>query len=349
MTSIPWPLTVRVAGRVAGSHPLEGTYHMDLFASQAPDLMEQAAELVSAETGLEGFGSPDVVVVTRGEWAAANVDFLARVLGPAQDRMFRRFGESDVIRRTASAVSARLVASEMGVLLGILSRRVLGQYELVLPHEERDTDSILLVGANVLRLERIHQFRPSEFRLWIALHEATHRLQFHGVPWLEAYFFGLIEELVASSKPEHGRMARVVSELREAANEGRPLVDESGLFGLLATESQRELIDRVQALMSLLEGHGHAVMDRVGARILKSHARMARILKARRADPRMQAFLRLTGLELKLRQYELGEKFIRSVEERAGWQALDAAWEGPEYLPTSTEIEDSERWLARVA
>ncbi|MFQ5966873.1 MAG: zinc-dependent metalloprotease, partial [Acidimicrobiia bacterium] len=92
-----------------------------------------------------------------------------------------------------------------------------------------------------------------------------------------------------------------------------------------------------------------AVMDRIGSRLLKSHARMARILKARRMDPRMQAFLRVTGLELKLRQYELGERFVRAVTEQAGWTALDAAWQGPDYLPTRAEIEDSGQWLARVA
>ncbi|MFQ5967176.1 MAG: zinc-dependent metalloprotease, partial [Acidimicrobiia bacterium] len=114
MSRIPWPLTVRVAGRVAGRHPLEGTYHMDLLADQAPELMGRAAELVSQETGLEGFGTPEVVVATRQEWAGANVDFLARVLGPAEERLFHRFGDTDLVRRAASAASARLVGAEMG-------------------------------------------------------------------------------------------------------------------------------------------------------------------------------------------------------------------------------------------
>ncbi|HEY5578779.1 MAG TPA: zinc-dependent metalloprotease [Acidimicrobiia bacterium] len=349
MSRIPWRLTERVAGRAAGRYPLEGTYHMRQLAQEAPGLMTQAAELAVAETGLSGFGSPGVEVVTRSEWASANVSFFAQILGPAEETMFRRFGEEGKARRLASSVSARLVAVELGTVLGFLARRVLGQYELVLPREDRSGDTVLLVGANVLRLERIHQFRPADFRLWIALHESTHRLQFHGIPWLQGYFLGLVHDLVSSSKPEAGRLGRVVGELRAAAEQGRPLVDESGLFGILASDQQRALIDKVQALMSLLEGHGHVVMDRIGSRLIKSHARMARILRMRRNDPRMQAFLRLSGLELKLRQYELGERFVRGVELLGGWSALDAAWRGPEFLPSRAEIEDPEGWLSRVA
>jgi uncharacterized protein (DUF2342 family) len=54
-------------------------------------------------------------------------------------------------------------------------------------------------------------------------------------------------------------------------------------------------------------------------------------------------------MEMKMRQYELGEAFVTRVTERAGWDALDAAWTGPDALPTLDEIEDADRWLARVA
>jgi coenzyme F420 biosynthesis associated uncharacterized protein len=350
MSRIPWPLAERVAGRLAGEYPLEGTYHMELLARQAPDLVERAGELVSEETGLSGFGHPRVEVVTRRQWARANISFISTLLGPAEEQLLRRFGDGGVIRTAASGLSRRMMAIEMGTLLCVLARKVLGQYELVLPPSDQNRgDTILIVGANVLNLERIHQFRPTDFRLWIALHEATHRLQLVGVPWLQAYFLDLVQQLMASAKPEPGKVQRLVTELREAANEGRPVLDESGLFGLLASKPQRELMNRVQALMSLLEGHGHVVMDRVGARIFKGQARMSRILKARRDDPRMRAFLRITGLEMKLRQYELGESFVRGVEQEAGWYAIDMAWQGPEYLPTRDEIEDPRAWLARVA
>ncbi len=144
-------------------------------------------------------------------------------------------------------------------------------------------------------------------------------------------------------------MARVAGELRSASNTGDPLVDETGLFGVFASPGQREVMLRVQALMSLLEGHGHVVMDRIGARELVTQERMSNVLKARRQDPRAAMFMRLVGLEMKLRQYELGASFIEGVERHAGWTTLDRAWEGPENLPTLAEIENPVLWLERVA
>jgi coenzyme F420 biosynthesis associated uncharacterized protein len=240
------------------------------------------------------------------------------------------------------------MGAEVGALVGILSRKVLGQYELVVPSDDAGTDTVMFVGGNVLAMERRYEFRPDEFRFWVALHEVTHRLQFTGIPWMQDHFMGLVHDLVESSLPDTAQPSRL-AELRHAAREGRPLMDDSGLLGMLASPTQRRLLDEVQALMSLLEGHGHVVMDRIGSRTLVTQDRMSRVLKGRRADPRMKAFLRLTGLEMKMKQYELGERFIEEVERHAGFEALDRAWSGPEHLPTLDEIKHPQRWLARVA
>lgn len=341
MSAVHWPLAGKIAGRMAGSHPLEGTYHFRQLDRRAPDLILRAAELASAETGLPWVGDPDVAVVTRSEWARANVAAFGALLAPAEARLTG----NGIGRR----LGARLMGAEVGALVGVLAKRVLGQYELVLPSEDGGAgDTIMLVGANLLEMERANEFRPEEFRFWVALHECTHRLQFTGVPWLKGYFLSLVEGLVETSEPEEGRMQRLREEMQRAARDGRPVVDERGLMGLLATPQQRDLIDRVQALMSLLEGHGHVVMDRIGARELVTQHRMARVLKMRRKDPRMSAFLRLTGLEMKMKQYEQGERFILGIERLAGFAALDHAWEGPDALPTLGEIRNPERWLARV-
>lgn len=343
MSKVDWPLAVSVAKSVGGRYPLEGTYHETRLRRDAPGLVARASELVSEETGLTGSGVPEVEVVSRGEWAETNVASFTRLLAPAEERLGAYTG-------VGSGIAGRVVGAEMGAVLGFLSRKVLGQYELVLPTGDGDFgDSVLFVGGNILKMERDHSFRPDEFRFWVALHESTHRLQFLGVPWLRGYFLGLVDQLVASASPEPGRIARVGAQLQEAAAAGEPLFDEAGLFGLLASPEQREVIDRVQALMSLLEGHGHVVMDRIGERELVTQRRMSRILKARRADKRTAAFMRLIGLELKLKQYELGERFIDGVEDRASWEALSLAWESPEALPTLDEIADPEAWLKRVA
>lgn len=343
MSKIDWPLAVSVAKSAGGRYPLEGTYHETRLTRDVPGLVARASDLVSEETGLQGPGIPEVLVVSRGEWAATNVDSFNTLLAPAEEQLEKYSG-------MGSTLAGRVMGAEMGAVLGFLSRKVLGQYELVLPTADGDFgDSVLFVGGNILKMERDHAFRPDEFRFWVALHESTHRLQFLGVPWLRDYFLGLVGELVATATPEPGRMQRVGAQLQQAAAAGEPLIDESGMFGLFASAEQRAVIDRVQALMSLLEGHGHVVMDRIGARELVTQERMSRILKARRTDKRTAAFMRLIGLEMKLRQYQLGEQFIKGVEKEASWETLSLAWESPDALPDLAEISDPSSWLKRVA
>lgn len=342
MSNVDWPLAVSVGTRFAGSYPLEGTYHEERLARQVPQLVERAGEMVAEETGLDGAGHPEVAVVGRRGWVENNVASFGTLLAPAEERLAKQAG-------VGARIAGRVMGAEIGAVLGFLARRVLGQYELVLPSPDREFgDTVMFVGPNILSLERQQEFRPSEFRFWVALHECTHRLQFVGIPWMREYFLSLVEELVATTKPEPGRLARLTGEVREAAAAGRPVVDEAGIFGLFASPEQRQVIDRVQALMSLLEGHGHVIMDRIGARELVTQERMSAVLKARRRDARTAMLMRLIGLEMKLRQYELGARFITTVERRAGWHALDAAWIGPEFLPTLDEINEPERWLARI-
>ncbi|HSQ37231.1 MAG TPA: zinc-dependent metalloprotease [Acidimicrobiia bacterium] len=342
MSAVHWPLATAVAARLAGRYPLEGTYHFALLNRQAPELVRRAAELVSAETRLSWAGEPQVGVVTRAEWCRANVAAFGRLLAPAEAKLASRAG-------LGRHLAGRLLGAEVGAMVGVLARRVLGQYELVVPTGDGSGDTVMLVGGNLLAMERQHEFRPAEFRLWVALHECTHRLQFTAVPWVGSHFLGLVSRLVESSAAESSRMSRLAGEMRAAAREGRPMVDETGLMGLLATPEQRRLIDEAQALMSVLEGHGHVVMDRIGARVLVGQDRMSRVLKARRRDRRYSAFLRLTGLEMKMKQYELGERFMQAVERQGGFGAIDRVWEGPQNLPTLDEIRNPSRWLERVA
>ncbi len=335
---VPWTAAVKVAERLAGTYPLYDSFHRAALIAEAEPLVAKAQELVEAETGLGSVGVPTVEVVDRGRWIERNVAFFSKIVDATLTQ------PQSLVKR----IGGPIVAAETGALLGVLARRVLGQYELVLPSEDAG-DTIYLVGPNVLAMERSNQFRPSEFRMWIALHECTHRLQFTAVPWMRDYFFDLVTTLAAASHTDERRLISLGSELRKASDEGRPLIDESGLFGLFANEDQRQQLDKIQALMSLLEGHGHVIMDRVGRRILRTQARMSSLLKARRADPRMAAFMRFTGLEMKMRQYELGEQFVLGVERLANFGAVDLAWTGPEALPTLTEIESPELWLRRVS
>ncbi|MEZ5176321.1 MAG: zinc-dependent metalloprotease [Acidimicrobiia bacterium] len=355
MSKVDWDTARATSKRFSGDYPLAGTYHERRFAMQAPDLVARASALVAEATGLSIPGSPTVGVISRHDWVVTNTRSFAHMLEPIERALAADASETEAAaavegpRESKPTLAGKAMGVQVGAVLGFMSKRVLGQYELVLPTDD-DTvgDSVLFVGANVLSMERQHQFKPSSFRFWVALHECAHRAQFTGVPWMRGYFLSLVEELIAADGPEKGRMARIASELRSAKDQGEDPLGDKGILGLLASPKQREVIDRVQALMSLLEGHGHVVMDRVGEREIVDVKRMSRVLTARRNDPRTAAFLKLVGIEMKMRQYDDGAKFINEVERLASWDTLSMAWESAETLPTLDEIRDARLWLERM-
>jgi coenzyme F420 biosynthesis associated uncharacterized protein len=342
-SKVDWKLASRVARRFSSEYPLAGTYHERKFELQAPELVQRASELVSAETGLKLTGAPVVGVISRNDWIDTNVRSFGALLEPLE----KKLGESEGF---GSSLAAKVIGAELGAVLGFMSKRVLGQYELVLPTgDDGKGDTVLFVGANIMSMERQFEFRPSSFRFWVALHECAHRAQFTGVPWMREYFLSLVDRLVDSSKPEKRKLQRVASQLRTAVETGTDPLGDAGLVGLLASPEQRDVLDQVQALMSLLEGHGHVVMDRIGEREITDVARMSNVLKARRKDPKSAAFMKLIGIEMKLKQYDNGAAFIKQIERDASWDALSMAWESPEALPTLAEIDDASLWLDRMA
>lgn len=342
------PTTGRLVGKIAGTYPLAETYHTAALSAEMQRLTVQVSEIVPEATGLRLPGSPETTVIGRTEWIERNLASFAHLTEPARRQLEERMAESGLAGQRAASVAGTLMQAETRAVLSILSRKVLGQYELVLPTGESG-DTVAYVGPNIMQIERTHQFRPSEFRFWVALHELTHRAQFQGVPWLRDYFLSLVTELVDQSEPEQGRLRRVMDELNRRKTAGRSLIDERGLFGLFASPEQNAVLDRVQALMSLLEGHGHVVMDRVGAEHLRSQKRMSRVLKGRRQDKRTATFFRLIGLEMKIKQYKAGERFVLSVEREASWETINLAFRGASSLPTLAEIENPGQWLDRVA
>ncbi len=342
---VDWRLAERVARGIAGRDALSSSY---LGASLHRDFAEstRVAESAVAEfTGLRGPDTARAEVVDRGSWVAANIRSMRVLMRPLTDR----FGER-MARSPFAAVGRRVTAAEMGLLLGYVSQRVLGQYDLLVPEEDdHDGDRVYYVGANVLTLEKRYAFRPRDFRLWIALHEVTHRAQFTGVPWLHGYFLDQVHALLGGIEPDPGLFFAAVGRAADAVRAGRNPIDERGVVGLFANDEQRAAMDRVQALMSLLEGHGNAVMNQLGAEMVEGQARMASVLSSRRNARGATALLhRLMGLEMKLRQYEVGEAFVDAVTARAGFRALDAAWSGPDALPTLAELTAPDEWLARV-
>ncbi len=249
-------------------------------------------------------------------------------------------------------LSSRVAAVEVGVLLGWMSSRVLGQYDLLVVEDEDpdDQDIVYYVGPNVIGLEKRFAFPPREFRHWLALHEVTHRAQFTGIPWMREHFLGLVQETVGSVDPDPKRFLDAVGRVASDLRTGRNPLDDGGLMAVLATPEQRAVLDRVSGLMSLLEGHGDVTMDRAGADQIPSSGRFGQVLRERRqqGNPAAKVLQKLIGLEAKMKQYEQGERFIAAVEREGGTELLDRAWVEPANLPTIDEIRDPDTWIARV-
>jgi coenzyme F420 biosynthesis associated uncharacterized protein len=347
--TVDWALAERVAVRAAGREPFAESYH---YASLEPDFTEftaQAEDLVEQATGLRSLnGDARGRVTDRAGWVRANIASFQRLLRP----LIQRFGE----RMAASPfapITRTVAGAEVGVMLGWMSNRVLGQYDLLIIEEEspHDQDLVYYVGPNVLALEKMYAFPPREFRLWIALHEVTHRAQFTGIPWMREHFLGLVEQMLESVDPDPKRFLAAIDRAVAAVRRGENPLSDGGVVALVASPEQRAVLDQLSGLMSLLEGHGDITMDRAGADLVPSAGRFSSVLRKRRQSAQGLARLlqQLVGLEAKLAQYEQGERFIEEVEGAGGPSLLELAWERPENLPSIAEIREPATWIARVA
>lgn len=278
-------------------------------------------------------------------------DRLAPVVGPAVRGVGSTVGGA--VNNASEFLSPKVAGLEVGALLGWMSGRVLGQYDLLIIEDERpeDQDWVYYVGPNILMLEERYAFPAREFRLWIAVHECTHRAQFTAVPWLRPYFLSLVNELLDSVDPDPKRLMDAVrTAIEDRRNGSGPSLADGGLSMLLATPEQRKTLDKVSGLMSLLEGHGDITMDRAAVDLIPSQARFHKVMSQRRKNASGVSKLvqRLTGLEAKLAQYEEGENFVKAVEAAGGRSLFDEVWADAGNLPTIDEIRDPDLWIARM-
>lgn len=345
---VDWALAARVARRVAGRDPFANSYLADSLRDDFAAVTAEAEALVADHTGLRAPGDARAAVLDRHGWVDANVASMRRLLGPLTARVGERMARSPI-----SGLGRSVAGTEVGLLLGWFSQRVLGQYDLLVPDDgvsRADTDAVYYVGPNILGLEKRFAFRPRDFRRWIAIHEVTHRAQFTGVPWMRDYFLGLVDRALGSVDADPRRLLRALVRAAEELRHGRNPLDDGGVVALLASDEHRIVLQKVQALMSVLEGHGNRVMNELGRAHVAGQERMARVLQARRRAGGTSGFLqKLLGVESKMRQYEVGEAFVDAVEREGGTRAIDHAWRGPEFLPTLDELATPTAWLARVS
>jgi coenzyme F420 biosynthesis associated uncharacterized protein len=341
---IDWILAERIAGFVAGTG--DGYVATDDLAAIAA---ESEARVV-AYTGLQPTRPlPQPEGVGRREWVSTNVDAMKLLLDPVLSRAGKSLGPL----RPAMEIAMGLVLSgEVGVVLGYLAQRVLGQYELVMLDEAvaDRPPRLLFVLPNLAQAVRSFEAEEKEFMTWVTLHEVTHAVQFAGVPWLHRHVAGLMRELLNSAEVrlDAPRKLRIPTpeEVRKLAGALR----QGDLISIVTTKAERDTLDRVQAVMAVIEGHAEHVMDAVAPDLVPSLTRLRAALdRRRRSQSGLSRLLgRLLGLDLKLRQYEQGKRFCDAVVREGGVPALHHVFSGPEALPTLQELGDPRAWLART-
>ncbi len=341
---IDWVLAEKIAAYVAG--------HGDA----APPKADLAALAVESERRVTAYTRlaparplPAPEGIERGEWIKTNIKSMRGMLDPVLERAGGGLGP---LRPAIQLALGLVITTEVAVVLGYLAQRVLGQYELVLLDEGADASPprLLFVLPNLGQAVQTFGAQEDEFMTWVALHEVTHAVQFAGVPWLHDHVAGLVRELLASAElridaerklrlPTGEEVRRVASALRRG-----------DLVSIFTSSAERETLDRVQAVMAVIEGHAEHVMDAVAPDLLPSLPQLREALDRRRKSQSglSRLFAKLLGLELKLRQYEQGKHFCDVIVDRAGTAALVHVFTGPDALPSLDELRDPPTWLRRV-
>ncbi|HVW82066.1 MAG TPA: zinc-dependent metalloprotease [Mycobacteriales bacterium] len=316
---------------------------------------DRADEHVAAVTGLDSAShSATTVVVDRPAWIRANVASFQLLADPLIEALMEKRGMK-APSQAVEAVGSKVAGAEVGVLLSYLSTRVLGQFELIGPPrtspDEQVPGRLTLVAPNIVAAERAMGVDPSDFRLWVCLHEVTHRTQFAAAPWLHGHVQGLMRDfLLASDLDTAALLARLRKVLAGLVDVARGREDVS-LVEIIQTPEQREILDRLTGLMSLLEGHADVVMDLAGPSVVPTVQTIRARFDARRrqAGPMAKVLRRLMGMEMKMKQYAEGAVFVRAVLDQVGMSGLNVVWSGPELLPTGAEIREPKAWLERTA
>ncbi|HEU5034361.1 MAG TPA: zinc-dependent metalloprotease [Mycobacteriales bacterium] len=352
MQLIDWNVATATATRLVPPGPRLTLTEAIAVVDDLRDLAEQASGHVRDFTGLAADGSAaPVAVVDRPEWVRSNVDGFRQLIDPLLETVLA--GRAPSFGPIASVVGPRATGAEVGGLLAYLATRVLGQFELLGPAPDGAGGGgrLTLVAPNIVAAEQALAVDRHDFRLWVCLHEVTHRTQFAAAPWLHEHVRALLRDyLTAADLDPHVVLSRLRGALGSVGDLLRGGSDQS-LLDLVQTPEQRKVLDRVTGLMSLLEGHADFVMDGVGPAVVPTVDTIRARFEGRRrvGNPLERLVRRLFGLEMKLKQYAEGARFVREVVQAVGRDGLNRVWTGAELLPDAAEIRDPQRWLQRVA
>jgi coenzyme F420 biosynthesis associated uncharacterized protein len=343
---VDWDLAKASGRRLVPAGPRVSAREAAEVVAELRSAAERAAAPVAETARMHApAGASPVLIVDRGGWIDANVDSLRDMLEPVIHAMLDKRKGPVPGAGLAQSLGSKVTGGEAGALMAFLASKVLGQYDLA----PNGSPRLLLVAPNILHTETELSVDPHDFRLWVALHEETHRVQFTAVPWLRTHLVDSARELSQGLAPDPeelgAKLQQVARNLPEALRSGG-----GGLTDLFATPEQRAQISQVTAVMSLLEGHADVVMDDVGPRVIPSVAEIRAKFQQRRMGTGTvdRVLRRLLGLEAKMRQYRDGAVFVRAVTDAVGVDGFNAVWTSPDTLPLPAEIQQPDVWVRRV-
>ena len=341
---IDWDLAVRVGSRLVGEGPKVTRTEATDAVGELRAGAERSTPLVREFTGLvAGEKTAPVLIVDRPGWIQANADGFATVIAPLIEKLQEKKGPPSAL---AEAVGSRITGVELGAMLGFLGSKVLGQFD---PFHEapQEHGRLLLVAPNIVHTERELEAVPRDFRLWVCLHEETHRVQFTAVPWMTDHLRSEMGNILGSVQTDPsellGDAVRKLGDLVSGKSDG-------SLIDMFSTPEQKAVIERVTGVMSLLEGHADVVMDGVGPEVIPTVKDIRRKFTERRKGVGTldKLLRRLLGLDQKMAQYRDGAVFVRAAVDKVGMEGFNAVWAEPANLPTKQEILDPSLWIARV-
>ncbi|RDI66048.1 putative hydrolase/coenzyme F420 biosynthesis associated uncharacterized protein [Nocardia pseudobrasiliensis] len=338
--AVDWNMAARTATALVPAGPRTSRYSAEQVVAELASASTRAEGPVREVSLLADDGAvPDARIVDRPGWIRAAADSMAQLTGePEGERGF---------------LAGKPAGMQAGAMLAFLATAILGQYD---PFSGRD-GTLLLVAPNIVAVERALGVTPGDFRLWVCLHEVTHRVQFSSAPWLADYMrenVGVLGDV--GEEPLAEMLQRLLDEVRERRR-AKPDADDpanNGVLGLLrATQAppQREALDRLLMLGTLLEGHADHVMDAVGPAVVPSVAQIRRAFDQRRQRPvnPVQRLLRaLLGVDAKVAQYVRGKAFVDEVVDTVGMERFNTVWSNAQTLPRTDEIGNPQRWVTRV-
>jgi coenzyme F420 biosynthesis associated uncharacterized protein len=313
-------------------------------------LVEQSEPLIAEYMGVS---LPEPInrlhVVDRREWLLANFSSFETVFQPVEELYTRLGAKQGAMGSVLGEFNGKIIGAQMGVLLGFLARRVLGQYDLSLLSPDPEVRGTLyFVEPNIGRVQTQLGLSDEDFRLWITLHECTHVFEFEAFPWVRGYFNDLLRQFLGSVSDQisglGGGMNQLLGRVMRGQGDGRHWIE------TMLTPDQQKAFDQMQALMSLVEGYSNHIMNAIGVQLLPSFHLIEQRVQQRQKNRSLfeELFNRITGMDLKLAQYQQGEAFVNAVAAARGVAFLNRVWERPEHLPTMAEIRDPQRWISRM-